>query len=232
MPSQIKDKDNISWLNTPASGEIDPPVETKEQILPFDKLRWDDFEKLCYRLASLESNVESCRQYGVPGDEQHGIDIFARGNDFDKYQVYQCKNEKDFGPQKIKDAVENFIEGEWYEKSTTFVLCTRESLQSKQRTDAIEDQSKILAKEDKKLVPWDGPQLSKKLKSYPELVDDFFGRAWVKHFCGNEAADSLSNRLDAQKLAELRSRLFSLYNFAFNIHDPVIPLPKSIPLLQ
>lgn len=232
MPSQIKDKDNISWLNTPASGEIDPPVETKEQVLPFNKLRWEDFEKLCYRLASLESNIECCRQYGVPGDEQHGIDIFARDKNFEEYQVYQCKNEKDYGPQKIKDAVKKFIDGEWYDKSTVFVLCTSESLQSRLRIDAIEEQSELLANSEKKLVLWDLPQLSTMLKSYPELVDDFFGRPWVKLFCGDNVAASLSNRLDAQELAKLRSGLYNLYSSVFDMHDPGIPLPKSLPLIQ
>ena len=61
MNGQNDEKNDTSWLYIAASGKIDPPVETREQALPFEKLRWDDFEKLSYRLAGLESNIESCR---------------------------------------------------------------------------------------------------------------------------------------------------------------------------
>lgn len=223
---------NISWLYIAPSGGIDPPVETRRQVLPFEKLSWDDFERLCYRLVKLEDNYEYCTQYGIPGDRQYGIDIFARGEDFRKYHVYQCKNVRNFIPQKIKDAINLFKTQEWYEKSETFVLCTRESLQNQQRTDALEEKAKELKKDGKNIIPWDGPRLSEKLKSHPKLIDEFFGRPWVKLICGEDVANDLEDCLDAQALANLRSQLFSLYDSAFNSHDPGIPIPKSIPISQ
>lgn len=89
---------NISWLYQAPSGEVEPPIDTSAQELPFEKLRWEDFEKLCLCLAKLESDIDICRQYGVQGDEQHGIDIFAKTKDANAYTVYQCKNEKGFSP--------------------------------------------------------------------------------------------------------------------------------------
>ena len=214
----------LNWLHTPPSQVPDPPVEARAQSLPFEKLHWEDFEKLCYRLVRLEANVDFCSQYGVSGQEQHGIDIFAKSSDIEKYRVYQCKNEKNFGSAKIKKAIEDFITGEWLNKSGTFVLCTRESLRSTERTEEFAKQATILKEHGVSLFPWDAEEISSKLKSYPEIVDDFFGRPWVKIFCGEEIANSLGERLDAKAIKELRTQLQSLYERIFNLHDRGIPL--------
>ena len=44
---------------------------------------------------------------------------------------------------------------------------------------------------------WDQEAISSRLKNYPELVDDFFGRQWVKEFCGDTVAKTLDTWLDA-----------------------------------
>src|ERR1041385_1232225 len=94
-----------TWLETPANSIPKPPVHTRTQELPFSELRWENFERLCLRLARLESNVEHCQLYGTRGQQQHGIDLFARRRAPDGYSVYQCKREKKFDSGKIKSAV-------------------------------------------------------------------------------------------------------------------------------
>ncbi len=59
-------------------GEVSPPTHTRKQNLPIEELSWESFERLCLQLARREVDVESCRPYGVQGDKQEGIDIFAR----------------------------------------------------------------------------------------------------------------------------------------------------------
>jgi energy-coupling factor transporter ATP-binding protein EcfA2 len=222
----------LSWLHTPPSSVPKPPTVTRAQLLPFEELSWQDFEKLCYRLVGRETTIDHCQLYGEPGEEQGGIDIYGRGAERDEYSVYQCKNEKTFGPAKIKRAVQTFLDGEWLSRSDTFVLCTRESLRATKRSKAVEEQSAILKKHGVTLVPWDEGALSSKLKAHPDLVDDFFGRAWVKVFCGDDEADKLGERLDACDLKELRSRLHSIYSTVFNTHDPGIPMRDEVPLVQ
>jgi len=169
-----------SWLATPPLSPIAPPVETRHQDLPFEKLKWEDFEKLCLRIARLEADVEDCREYGVRGQEQGGIDLYARRRSAEKDTVYQCKRESSFGPTKIKKAVRKFLAGEWAQTSDTFVLCTTESLRSKPRTDEVERQRAALRGRGVALETWDSSELSLKLKGLPELVDDFFHREWKK----------------------------------------------------
>jgi NACHT domain len=216
-----------SWLETPPRSTVNPPIETRQQELPFGELTWEDFEKLCLRLARLEADVEHCQLYGERGQDQEGIDLYARRRSTDAYTVYQCKREKAFGAAKIEEAVSKFLENEWADKSDTFVLCTKESLVETRRAKAIEAQSSLLKARNITLVIWDSGQLSVKLKKHPEIVDDFFSREWVKVFCGAEQAASLGKRLDAERIIEFRGRLAALYRHIFSQHDPGLPLPTA-----
>ncbi|MGA3285118.1 MAG: hypothetical protein ABSD57_11765 [Verrucomicrobiota bacterium] len=44
------------------------------QQLPL--LHWEDFQRLCARLAQHGGNVEFSQEYGLPGQDQEGIDIY------------------------------------------------------------------------------------------------------------------------------------------------------------
>ncbi|MFC5282469.1 NACHT domain-containing protein [Pedobacter alpinus] len=169
-----------------------PPVETRQQELPFSEISWEYFEKLCFRLANSEGNVKDVRSYGTKGDKQEGIDIYAYdGNG--KYIVYQCKNEKGFIPAKIKKAGEEFFAGKWANNAQKFVLCTREALNKRNREDEIIRQRQIFKDRNLTFEIWDSLRLNDKLREKPQLVDEFFGRDWVRVFCGKGIADSLSN---------------------------------------
>lgn len=213
-----------AWLETPPVSEINPPVQPRKQELPFGELSWEDFEKLCLRLARLEFNVEHCQVYGTRGQDQQGIDLYARHKFATKYRVYQCKREKNFGPSKIKKAVNKFLSGKWVDKTETFILCTKESLSSTERADELERQRELLKKQDITLLPWDCNTLSLKLKENSKIVDDFFGREWVVAFCGQQEADRLSKRLDKSQVIEFRKKLRLFYKSVFKSHDPGLPI--------
>ena len=195
--------------------------------MPFGELAWEDFEKLCLRLIWKDAHVEFCQLYGVQGDVQLGIDIFARRSSDVSYSVYQCKREKDFGPAKIKAAIEKFEKGEWKSKSNTIVLCTQESLQSKSRSDEVLSHQERLKLEGITLLPWDSTQLSIKLKDCPDLVYDFFGTNWLEQFCGKEVAAKFRDRLSTAKVGEFRRKLGDFYKTVFNAQDPGLPLVPS-----
>jgi hypothetical protein len=61
------------------------------------------------------------------------------------------------------------------------------------------------------LVPWGVESMSEALRPLPELVDDFFGREWVRVFCGPDAAEGLQGRLHGHDVAQLSRGLASLY---------------------
>jgi hypothetical protein len=212
------------YLNTPPMTAVNPPVVTRAQELPFGELAWEDFERLCLRLARNEAEVVHCQLYGTPGQKQEGIDLYAKLAAGNEYRAYQCKRENDFGAAKIRKAVDKFLGGAWAEKAKALVLCTKESMVPTDRANEIEVQWGRLTKEGVTLLTWDSLQLSLLLKGHPELVDDFFGRTWVVAFLGEETAGRLGRRLDAADVVKFRKSLGAFYTRVFAQHDPGLPL--------
>lgn len=229
-------KSNIpSYLTTPSTSQISPPVNTRIQELPYHKLEWVDFEKLCYRVVKIDSNVEHCQQFGTKGQEQLGIDIYARKQNNDKYDVYQCKRVRNFTPRMINEIVEKFLDGDWKSKSSSFILFASLSLKSTSLTSVFEENVKKLEGEGIKFVKFDADELNYILKNQSKIVDDFFSREWVRLFCGEEAAAHLNlrKRLDSSQVIEYRKKLGEFYNIVFNTYDPGIPsllLEEKIPI--
>jgi hypothetical protein len=189
-----------SWLEVPPETVVLPPSNTSIQCLPLSELGWEDFERLCLRLVRLEADVERCRIYGVKGQAQAGIDLYAKRKAASaKYTVYQCKKVERLSVAQIRAAVKLFVEGTWTNRSDRFVLCTSHSLAPARQAEELERQSSRLAERGIVFEWWDADELSIRLKTIPELVHDFFGSAWVSLFCPAESVRKLSRRLDANQ---------------------------------
>lgn len=199
-----------------------PPVTTRMQELPFDGITWENFERLCLRIARREADIRQCFLYGERGQDQRGIDLIGYAGDLLHRQVhvYQCKREEKLGPAKIREAVDRFVAGKWDPKPNRFVVCSSIPLRSTEVQDEIGLQVARLAEAGIEFVVWDTEELSGRLKSLPQLVDDLFGRAWVRAFNGPEAADDLAPRLSGLEVITLRKRLLTLYMTLFDRHDP------------
>ena len=214
-----------SWLNAPPDGPIpEPPVETREQSLPFNKLSWENFERLILRMIRREDEIKDCFSYGKKGQSQYGIDIFSVNREQNALRIcYQCKKVNEFGPSDIKATVDKFLSGKWANKACAFVLCVAIPLEGTQQQEELDTQRERLAEKNIDFSVWDGTPagaLSEKLKKMPDLVDDFFGRPWVRKFNGEEAAENLGDRLNGYELGELQTRLSQLYSAIFVQHDP------------
>ncbi len=219
-------KENIpSHLSLPPVSEVKPPVDTEKQVLPFLELAWKDFERLCYRLIREESQIESCRLYGIRGQEQEGIDIYARPLSQEKYMVFQCKRYEKLKASVIAKAVKEFLDGEWSQKSSTFVFCTNYDLSDTKLSKEIENQYNILKQKEINFVSWDQQELSTKLKTQPDIVYDFFGLPWVESFCGKEIASEISGRrkLSPAQVIEFRGKLRDFYSIVFSKYDIGLP---------
>lgn len=220
-------RDLVARLEVPPGA---PPVTVVSQLqsLPFGDLRWDDFERLCLRLARSDHEVEDARRYGIPGQDQYGIDLFARRVGTGGYTVYQCKKVERFGPADIGAAVDKFLEGPWAAQADRFVLCTSLSLAPTLLADRLKTEKERMAGQGVAFMTWDADELDILMKDHPELVDDFFGRPVVTAFCGTQAADDLGHRLDGRELAEYRRRLQNLYAAVFTQLDPGLPVPPGV----
>jgi len=213
-----------AWLYAPPVQLDRPPVIKRAQGLPFNQLTWPDFERLILRVVAADREVLDCRVYGVPGQAQHGIDLLAaRVASPGEQACFQCKKVKVFHASDIHAAIKKFEEGPWATQVHEFTLCVACSLESTDVTDALIEQRAHLAERKITLRVWDGSlsgELAVRLKGLPEIIDDFFGREWVRAFNGPEVADRLAERLDGYDLAALRERLSELYKVIFSQHDP------------
>lgn len=223
-----QNKKTASKVWVPSSDYIQPPIVTRSQNLPLNKLAWDNFQRLCARLAKRYGEVEFSQEYGIPGQDQEGIDIYVRLRSTNRYSVWQCKRYQELKSSDIKNAVDEFINGDWVGKSDEFNFCISTETEDRKLADEIEKQSLRLRNKNIAFTPKGITQLSELLKQHPDLVDDFFGREWVKQVCGQEAADQLSHRrLNYEQVAKLRSMLHRCYLQHFEAVDPGLPSVTS-----
>ncbi len=221
MMAKLK-KYTKAWV--PPESYIAPPIRERAQTLPVNKLSWESFQRLCVRLAERGGDVERCQEYGLPGEAQEGIDIYVRKVESSKYSVWQCKRYQKFRPSLIKKAVSDFLDGSWASKTDEFVLAVTVKTEATNLADAIEAQGDRLRERNIQFLPLGITQISERLKDHPDLVDDFFGREWVRIFCGEEAADKLSSRrLKPEEVIRLRQLLRHCYTQHFEITDPGLP---------
>ena len=214
-------------LQAPPTGpKPPPPVLTREQYLPFDKLTWEDFERLIVRLIRRKNEIIDSHLYGAPGQHQNGIDILAIPDDPSDSQIcIQCKKVAAITPATINATVTKFLDGSWASQVNEFIFCIATHLRTTKQQNEISKQRTRLSHQGIKLKIWDASPASllcELLKDNPDLVDDFFGRQWVKHFNGDEAAQVLGDRLSGDEAQKLRARLFKLYSTIFMQHDPGI----------
>ena len=171
----------------PASSIL-PPVETRPQVLPLNDLTWENFERLCVRLVHSEAAVFDCVRYGKQGDEQQGIDILARRwvDGGLEHWAYQCKRYSKFTPLDVTNALDSFkFEAEY------FVIFLSSIANSSIRQEIAKHKNTQL---------WDAEDLSRRLKNYPALVDDFFGKVWRIAFCGDAPRILADNRQESVEL--------------------------------
>lgn len=157
------------WLSSPAQAGLAPPIRTAPSVLPLGQLAWEDFERLCVRLAALDGDPEFCHLYGTRGQAQQGIDLYARTAE-GKYTTYQSKRYEVLERSDISAAVKRFLDGSWKSRSTRFVLCTTTSATRTELLEEIETQAEALRAEGIEFDVWDEDRLSTRLKSRPRLV--------------------------------------------------------------
>jgi hypothetical protein len=188
-----------------------PPVETAVQLLPFDRLLWENFERLCYRLVRANAECEDARLFGVKGQDQSGIDLYCRHAG--GYSVYQCRRVETLTAAELAGAVSDFLDGEWSGSASCFVFCTSLSAARTQLAAEIKVQATRLKAKGIAFEVWDAEELSAQLKERaPSLVGDFFGLAWRDAFLPEDAVAGLSSQI-----ADISSRLERLQNDSLRI---------------
>lgn len=170
-------------------------VESLASVLPFEELSPAVFEELVLDLVRLDSDVEHAQRFGGPGQGQGGIDVYCRlrGTSLSpvRYRTVQCRRKAVTKPSELKAAVDQFLKGEWAERSDVFVFATSASNVRSERARVIEEMAARLRKRNVQFEVWDQRVLSTRLRDLPNLVLRYFDVEILRQFCGTAAADRL-----------------------------------------
>lgn len=224
-------KNTIETAITAPASHVPPfiPVQTTTQLLPFKDLRWENFEKLCYRLAGKEADVESYSLYGRTGQAQDGIDIFARKRN-GRYNTWQAKCYDRYSENNLKNACSIFLSGDWARKTDEFIIAVQCAVDDVKLQDAIERQADIFRAKNITLKVLGGHDLCTALRNHPDIVLEFFGRECAKQFFGDTVNKDLLLRLDGTEIQKVRAQLHRVYLAGFELLDKIpvnAPTPFS-----
>ncbi|WP_122533049.1 NACHT domain-containing protein [Pseudomonas viridiflava] len=204
-------------------------VRTAAQALPFSELRWENFEKLCYRLAGKQADIESHSLYGRAGQAQDGIDIYARKRN-GRYDTWQAKCYAKYNLGDLRKACKKFLEGGWAARTDMFYIAVQCPVDDVGLQDAIEEQALLFHAQGITLKVLGGHDLCVELRNHPDIVLEFFGRDCAKVFFGDTVSHELLLRLDGNELHKIRTQLHRVYQGGFELLDRIpvnAPTPFS-----
>jgi len=149
-----------------------PPITFTRHILPFDSLSPQDFERMCLWLVQREG-FERAEHLGTSGGE-HGQDIVAWKDG--KRVAFQCKRTQRFGPRAADIEVRklNALPDDQRPDEIVFVLSCSVSAQTR----------KVVRQSwgsEEGCHFWVGSELDERVKRWPDLLSEFFGRGIARH---------------------------------------------------
>lgn len=200
-----------------------PPVQTRPALLPVGELAPENAERLFARLLETEAHIEHATLFGLPGQAQAGIDVYARRSPSldasvtaeKSFVALQSRRVKSLTAASITSAVDDFLAGEWADRCSRFYYATSCSLRDIKLDAAVRSARETLMEKGIEFEPWGAEQVANLLRDQPRLVDDFFGRNWVSAFCGEDRAVELERRITPEQAQAARGALRDLYRAAF-----------------
>jgi hypothetical protein len=192
---------SIEYLKIKPFSNYNPPIVSNDILLPLEQMPWEDFEKLCLRMVEFVERFDrsDCEIFGRKGQKQDGIDIYAL-RDNGKYHSFQCKKYKSISSSDLNNIFSEFQDGEWYNKSEKFFICTSANFDDIHLQKKYEELKKIHSNNGIRVEKWDFTTINRILKTHPQIVYDFFGSEWCKRFCGEEVFINAISPLDFEKL--------------------------------
>jgi DNA polymerase III delta prime subunit len=183
--TEIDNRDPAASLLRAGFSPITIPTTDIKDSLPYNKLDWRSFERLCYQILLAEGEIPHL--FGDFGSRQYGIDIIML-KEKDNI-VYQCKNVESVREGDLREILEKF-EKDWLNDRPhlptpkKFVLCIPLSLTKGNLKDewlelkrSFYDSTGIVVDE------WDLEYLNSRLRKLPDVVADLFSGAMAERFC-------------------------------------------------
>ncbi|WP_223775367.1 hypothetical protein [Streptomyces sp. 135] len=169
-----------SSLNGAPSAPAPAPVIGKLEILPFNDLSWEDFERLQWRVMRDVEGLRHAQLYGDRGQEQYGLDIVALASD-GSGTALQSKKYRRFGAAEIRAAVNKFRMTVRPFSVDRLIIGVAATVRSVRAVEELAVQRQALHPIGLEL--WDAQELSYLLRGRPDIVIEFFGMPTAEAFC-------------------------------------------------
>lgn len=175
-------------LITPDVSSLPPPVTPKVGDLPLRSSGWKAFERLMVAVVRDVHGWKDVREYGVHGQNQHGIDLFgyvdagteAAHSDM-RVLTCQCKDVAEFNARDLREVVEKFKKGYRPFGSTYLAVAVSCDVNS---TPIQEELHELRLKNpDLTIELWGHRQICEQLEDENRIVRRFFGEEWERAFC-------------------------------------------------
>ena len=152
--------------------------------LSWDNFDWSYFQTLCTQIAKDIYPEYNFDEYLKPGQKQDGIDIIGFNKKANNFFTVQCKREKKINEGDLATIIKEFREGEYYDKSSHFVLATSFELQAQKLQIIINSyKTQLFSEKNIEFECWDMHVLEGKLKNRWDLVLKYFGNEQANDFC-------------------------------------------------
>ena len=160
---------------------------------PFYQLDEYVFQEMCAALLAREPGISLSEIYGERGQKQDGIDVLAWHNENSVTVTYvgQCKCYKDFQPQQIEKATDEFFdywESRWKnENIKKFILFVASEFKTVQRMNAVNEQRRRFQEKGIIYEPWSAKKIREKLRPHPDIIRTYIKEdteTWVRKICG------------------------------------------------
>jgi hypothetical protein len=173
--------------------------------LPWDIFHWPDFQVLVHHFAEMHLRGIHLDEYLKQGNKQHGIDLIQRNGAGGRGIAIQCKKEERLSEGNLRALVQEFIDNDYRQSTTTFYLATSADLQTKYLNKWLEEKQQELQKEYHiGFVWWDIHYLERHLKAMWSVVARHFGIDAADRFCYPETRIVPSSKLKPVKDPILR----------------------------
>lgn len=165
---------------------LTPPVK-KGQCPPFWEMDEYPFQDMCCALLEMEEDVSTCSVFGDRGQAQFGIDLIADRKIDGECYVAQCKCWKEFPPNKIQEASEEFFkywDDKWSKENVKrFYLMVACDMPKTQQQHTIREQKRIFKKKGVEYEVWSSRTLCNKFGMQPGIISQHLDEGWVKIIC-------------------------------------------------
>lgn len=147
------------------NSRISSSITRTIHILPFERLSWLDFERLCFWVVT-RSGFENVEHVGAAGSDG-GRDLTAVRDS--KVWFFQCKRVRRFGPTQAMRALGRILSLPAQERPSVLTFIVTCPVSNKTR-------AKVRALSEGKIVChfWSETELDEKVKRDPFIVDEFF----------------------------------------------------------